>query len=484
MSRFLCISVTLLDPLFHGRGDRNEAEWPPSPMRLFQALLNGACVGGRSLDKSTEAAFHWLEKRHHPPLIVTPPARPATAHKLFVPNNDSDRQFDRQERLTEKAVRPHRLVDDGALHYLWEIADAEWDAARPHAETLCREARRLLTLGWGIDMAFSDGRVLSDGEIAVLPGIRWKAWPSFSSPSHARSRIPAEGSLRDLRAVHQSFLTSIDVPRNLYRPPEKLRVFEKADYLPVDSLPRRSSVAFALEPTRADERSPAFPQMQAAVVAAMLRSRTCEAAKNDPHWKHEDTEKYVAGHAGDAEESLPRFSYIPLPSVGHPHADGLIRRVMIAEPYGAIGEHSRWATRRLNRSELLDEQTRKPRAVLAPLEGRDDGVLATYLGSARTWFSVTPVILPGQDDHKHAKAEKLLTKAIVQAGIDFAAVAELRLQKAPFWHGSQHPRHYFAPNHLRNFPRWHVALRFHQPIFGPLAVGAGRHCGFGLFASS
>ena len=62
MSRFLCISVTLLDPMFHGRGDRNEAEWPPSPMRLFQALINGACIGGRRLDASTEAAFGWLEQ--------------------------------------------------------------------------------------------------------------------------------------------------------------------------------------------------------------------------------------------------------------------------------------------------------------------------------------------------------------------------------------------------------------------------------------
>jgi len=295
--------------------------------------------------------------------------------------------------------------------------------------------------------------------------------------------VPKEDSLRDLQEVYQSFLDSVHVARNLYRPPLKLRAFSQVSYLRSDSPPPRPHVVFFLEPTGDEERGPAFLQTRATLVAAMLRSVTCEAAKNDPHWKDKDTEKYVAGHAGGAEESLQRFSYLALPSVGHPHVDGLIRRVLIAEPYGTSGEHSRWAKRRLNRNNLLDEKTGKPCAVLAPIEDRNDGVLAPYLNSAQTWFSVTPVILPGQDDHKRAKAEKLLIKAIVQAGIDFAAVAELRLQKAPFWRGSQHPRQYFAPKHLRHLPCWHIALRFRQQIAGPLAIGAGRHCGLGIFAA-
>ena len=48
MSNQLCISVTLLDGRFHGRGDGGVPEWPPSPLRLFQALVaaNGEAVGG------------------------------------------------------------------------------------------------------------------------------------------------------------------------------------------------------------------------------------------------------------------------------------------------------------------------------------------------------------------------------------------------------------------------------------------------------
>ena len=160
MSRFFCISVTPLDPLFHGRADRNQPEWPPSPMRLFQALVNGSCVGARRLDEVTSEAFRWLERRE-PPLIIAPDAMPTIGHKLFVPNNDSDRQFDRQDRLTEKPVRPHRLNGETTLRFVWEIQDAEWQSAHSHVERLCREARRLLALGWGMDMAFAEGRVLN-----------------------------------------------------------------------------------------------------------------------------------------------------------------------------------------------------------------------------------------------------------------------------------------------------------------------------------
>jgi CRISPR-associated protein Csb2 len=480
MSRFLCISVTLLDPLFHGRRDRNQAEWPPSPMRLFQALVNGACIGGRRLDGATREAFRWLERRA-PPLIIAPRAAPATAHKLFVPNNDSDKLPDRQDRLTEKPVRPHRLADNGALHYVWELTDAEWVTHQAEAEAMCRVARRLLALGWGIDMAFADGRLLSAAEAAALPGVRWKPWPAFASPAPVRLRVPREGSLDDLDVAHRSFLESVDVAQNRYRPPRKPHVFDPIDYRPVGSLPQRPYVAFHLETTGTEGRDPAFSQARAAVVAARLRSRACEAAADDPHWQAEDAARYVAGHAGDAEESLARFSYLPLPSIGHPHADGMIRRVLIAEPCGASGAHARWACSRLNHTALIDEQTGGPCAVLAALI-EPDGVLAAYLGPAEAWFTITPVILPGMDDHKHHKAERLIIKAVVQAGIDFAAVAEFALQKAPVWRGSLHPQQYHLPEHLRHLPRWHVRLRFRQPIGGPIAIGAGRHSGLGLFA--
>jgi len=45
MSSHFCISVTFLDPAFHGRADGGEPEWPPSPLRLFQSLVAAAHEG-------------------------------------------------------------------------------------------------------------------------------------------------------------------------------------------------------------------------------------------------------------------------------------------------------------------------------------------------------------------------------------------------------------------------------------------------------
>jgi CRISPR-associated protein Csb2 len=107
VTRHLCIAVAFLDPLFHGKRDNDEPEWPPSPMRLFQALVAGSRAGwrnGRWLDadgNGLRAAFEWLERRE-PPEIVTPEAGRAAAYTLFVPNNDADEEFDRQNRLTSK----------------------------------------------------------------------------------------------------------------------------------------------------------------------------------------------------------------------------------------------------------------------------------------------------------------------------------------------------------------------------------------------
>jgi CRISPR-associated protein Csb2 len=436
MIRYFCISVNFLDPLFHGKGDGEEPEWPPSPMRLFQALVAGArtgCRGHVGMDAANEA-FHWLEKRQ-PPEVVAPRVQHVTGYKLFVPNNDSDRELDRQERLTEKAVQACRLTEETPIHYLWQIRESEWEAARPHIQLLCRRARDIIALGWGIDVAFAVGRLLTAGEAAALSGIRWKTWQGFASPARANSRVPRDGTLKNLDEVHQSLLNSIDVVKNLYHPPLKTHVFATATYYPADQLPPRPSVGYILEsPVGGELRYKAFPQSSTTVIAGMLRSRACASAKNDPHWADDKAEKYVAGHAGDADESVPRFSYLPLPTIGHPHADGLIRRVLVAEPYGASGVHSRWLAQRLRHAELIDESTKQPTAVLGEVAA-NDGVLLAYLGATQDWSTITPVILPGHDDGKHKKAEKLLIKAIVQAGIAFDAIEDLTFQKAPFLSG-------------------------------------------------
>jgi len=499
MMQNLCLSVTLLDGRFHGRGDGRGPEWPPSPWRLFQALLAGAHTGGHHPEwtDSHAKAFQWLEQRD-PPLIVSPDRRELSGYTLSVPNNDMDRlaaawasrrepRTTAAELRTLKAVRPSASAPDQpmTLHYLYPLTNDE--VPNPEAETLCQAARCLHTFGWGIDAAVAYGRVLSPEETERLPGVRWRPHRGPWLGQNVR-RVPKEGSLDDLTTCHGEFTRRVD--GDTLRQPKRPTVFDRVAYLRDSEVPSRPFAAFLLRATQHPENWRPFRQHDANIVAAMLRSLTCRVAQADSHEFPHGSDSYVAGHRENGQDERPRFSYLVLPSIGHPHADGMIRRVLIAEPHGGDGNHAAWAANRLRGQTLTDKEGRPVAIVQAsePLEK----VIRSYVAESRTWTSVTPVILPGYDDFRAlkpnqagsaTKAERLLFKAIAQAGIPVQALSDVTLRKAPLWPGSFHPRDYQRPDYLRNLPGWHVSLKFREPVTGPLAIGAGRHCGLGVLAA-
>jgi|ERR1043166_1075959 CRISPR-associated protein Csb2 len=480
MTRYLCISVTLLDDLFHGKGDGEEPEWPPSPWRLFQSLLAGSLAGCRKSgwpDARAEA-FRWLERLKEAPLIVAPEARTATAYTFYVPNNDGDKEPNRQKLLTSKVARPHRLLNGRTLHYLWPIAEEEWPSCRSHAELLSHESRHLIALGWGIDMAMGDGQVFTADEVAALKGQRWKPWEGVWLQKNML-RVPVAGSLDNLEQSYESLLSSVAGRR--YQPRVEPHVFRKVHYLCGTRTARRPYVSFELR--RTDDSWATFRHVDVFKVAAMLRHVAWEAAKHDSHEFPGGTERYVAGHAKSREDRSPRFSYLPLPTTRRGYADGIIRRVLIAEPFGGDGSQAHWATKRLLHSPLVNEAGQE-QALLYYTKAKD-AVIRSYVPDepSRMWSSITPVILPGFDDGKYKKAERLLIKAMQQADLPAEALEAIVLRKAPFWPGSQHPNLYQRPEYLRDLSAWHVHLRFRDEIHGPLSIGSGRHCGLGLFGS-
>jgi CRISPR-associated protein Csb2 len=332
----------------------------------------------------------------------------------------------------------------------------------------------MLALGWGIDQVAADGRIIGESEVTALSGKRWHAW-STHRPGMQSSRVPTAESLQALERVHTSFLSRLEGER--YEPPVKFGHFTTVTYMPATSLPPRPYAVFEIS------EGVAFRQETAAVVAAMLRSATCEQAKADTHEFPGGSEHYVAGHVQERGRTPPRFSYLPLPTIGHRYADGMIRRLLVAEPIGGDGTHSRWAQNRLRNMTLRDENGNERGTLLDLWRTTSRPLVARYVDESQQWCTVTPVVLPGFDDGKHAKAEKLLVSALTQAGLPVASLEELTIRKAPFWAGSAHPRQYVVPAYLRDLPRWHVRMRFHDSLTGPLAVGAGRHAGLGLFAA-
>ncbi len=484
MPTYFCLTIRFLQPYFHGRGDGGEPEWPPSPLRMFQSLVAAAaCRWGESqLRDYASPALHWLESLP-PPSIVAPTGQPAhSSYRLYVPDNVADkvaktwcsgRDATIAEYRTEKDVRPVYLMGE-TVHYLFHLPPA----SGIYLEVLAAAARSITHLGWGIDMVAGAATVISEEEAVKLTGDWWRP---VEDPSATGYRVPMAGTLDALITKHEAFLERIGP--NGFRPVAPLSAFEVVGYRRVNDAPRRPYAAFKLL-DHVLQRLSWFSMTRASDVAEMTRRAAAEAAMQRPQdW----VDSYVHGHRSQGDGAKPRFSYFPLPTIEHRGKAGRvvggIRRVALAELNDNTVSELRWARQNLPGQFLTDEATGTRKAILAPLN-ENDWVLRQYTGAAHSWASVTPVVLPGSDEGKFAKAERLFAKSFQHSALSLDSIAELDFRNVSFWPGGDLAQRFDRPDYLRkgHWSVYHVRLRWREPIQGPLAVGAGRHCGLGVFA--
>lgn len=319
-----------------------------------------------------------------------------------------------------------------------------------------------------------NGEILSRTQVDRLSGERWRPYPN-DALEQGRLRVPKEGSLKDLEAAHQSFRAQLE--SGIYVRRTDFTKFDRVRYVRAAQFPSRSYASFELP------EGCSFRQESVNELAAMLRSLVCRNRDDFGERFEDDTEVYLAGHVKDEKDTPARFSYLPLLTIGHENADGMIRRVLIAEPYGGDGARAGWAQTRLSGQALTDNDGNQRGQLLELWRGgASRRMMSRYTGEHKIWSSVTPVALPGFDDGKLLKAEKLFFKALRQAEISLDGVTDVTLRKAPFWSGSRHPRDYRKPRYLRRMPIWHARVEFREPVSGPLSIGAGRHAGLGIMA--
>lgn len=468
------IEVTFTAGRYHGQ------EWPPSPLRLFQAMLAGVMTGGnREYQGAAERSFEWLESQRAP-LVVAEDAIPLQAYRITAPNNDFDiaakawsagKEYETAKLKTMKTVAPRALEQPHShVHYVWKV---EREPSPEVVEGLRDAARRMHTLGWGIDMAYADAGVLGDGEIEELRGTRWTPAERGGSPM----AVPVPGTLADLGATYERFTKRASgkgVDPNTRVSTYRFQSYQRGDEL------LRPRAEFSLR-MRDDCRWPEWGESM--IVSAWMRHAAGAAMAEegeDPAW----VDSYVMGHTSPAQEG-ERLSYVPLPSIGHAHSDGKIRRAMVLEPPGAAGRATQLLRIKLEGAWL--EEQGSPVACLEPKEER--GVVwPFYLGESDEWHTVTPVILHGHNTDggqlSLRKTEKLLIQAVCQAGYREESIAEMAFQAAPYWNGAGGAARMQVPKHLNGRPRYHVALRFTKRVSGPVIAGIGRHYGIGLFGAA
>jgi CRISPR-associated protein Csb2 len=557
----LLLTVRFLDDRYHGLLDRSgPPEWPPSPFRLFQALVAGVARRGELVDgddiclcatckverkrrgidtkepdktrfKPIGKALGWLQRhtRKHPPIIIAPESKTGQAVTRFVPNNDGDKKFDRQERLTAKHTEPTLFLlepdQKPEVHYVWDITGDRCNA-KSYKPDIERAARSLTALGWGIDMAFADARLATEDDIQKLKGIRW--YPKKNAGSFRDTlRTPTyddelgECTLCDLRHCHNTFINRIEHGKPL-KTVDKPKIFDRVLYTSTERPAGRPSIVFRLLD---EELSPTrYPQPLLAHIAAVVRHAAIdcmgENGCNAPRWIKLPEEKsawvcrFVRGRKEPLSNAHQQISYVPLPSIGHEHSDAMIRNVMVVAPIECERELEYVAARLSDlplefkdKGEAWDTdvppRVELPRSLQRFKPPGGKFIAKYYLGRSKAWQSVTPVIL---DEHIHKKVrdtrdrqkikvrdeegiKQLIILALKRAGIE--TPCEFTWQTLPFFKNclsahrfdrNKRPN-YLLPKRLDGKTAIHLRLIFAQEVPGPVTLGAGRHCGFGLMAA-
>lgn len=476
MTRALVLSIRFLGDRYHGLTDNGERpEWPPSPFRLFQAIVAGNARGD-SLPEPIHRALRWLEQLP-PPAVSAPVSHEGSPLLTYVLNNTSDTN---PNSRTPKTIRPMLLNGDRLVQYSW-LFDEGADGSDESARVMAAAVRHIRCLGWGIDLAVGRGEIRNAPLEELATRVQFTPVLSATG-SGCELRVPRDGSILSLQRSHLNYLQR-NATSGVTKMEPASAVYESHRYVVGASRP---NIAFGLVDINGD--TVAVRQQHIKQLVGMIRKLTSQPRVVASLGK-ETVDTVLLGHAA-GDRNVDHMSILPLPTIRSGPTDGWIRRVMLVEPLGADGSLIRSVGQLLDGCELCPEQgeDRFPSIFLKKLDW-SDRLASMYAGVSCEWASVTPVLLPGYDDRKAhrgdhqrrlARANQLVNRALVQSGI--IASGQVELSRVPFWAGSLHVREYAPREKQSHYPRWHVKLLFDRPITGPFAIGAGRYCGFGLMA--
>jgi CRISPR-associated protein Csb2 len=496
MSTVLLISVRFHEGRYHGTGD-----WPPSPARLFQALIAGAGLKG-PIPSLQVKALEWLEKMP-PPLIAAHVERKGQQVGNFVPNNDLDAVGGDPRRIGsirgKKVIRPLLFDAEQPLLYAWNLhREPEGDAL---LQVLCQLVEGIYQLGRGIDQAWAWAEVMNETDFD-------NTLESYSGRIHRPSvggegtalACPTKGSFLSLEERYAANQQRFEVIKSGRSVSESFRQLPKPRFQSVvydsPSVHQLYDLRNAAEQGEFQvwdlDRVCVLIQAIRDTVRARLDSAFPSKAALIEHWLI--GRKPDGSTGGRAEE---RIRIIPIPSIGHTHADYCIRRVFIEIPTSCPirADDLCWA---FNGVQLGDN------GCDGRLSAADDATFLQHYGvgtPAIEWHTVTPAALPesakrrriepsrkleeaknaterAQEQH-HARAA--VVAALRHSGIT-AEVLDIVVQREPFQgHGARAEA--FAPSSRFAKERlWHVAVVFAKPVSGPLALGDGRFLGLGVLA--
>lgn len=516
MPRALLLSVRFHDGRFHGR-----PEWPPSPARLFQALVAGA-ANGAALDHPDVDALAWLESLD-PPVIAAPSGRATKGFTNYVPNNDLDAVSGDLRRVAEiraaKLIKSVLFEADLPLLYVWHF-----DGDTGHAEQVRDIADRLYQLGRGVDMAWAAGEVGEKDEAkARLESYAGVLYCPCTSGEGCMLACPAPGSLKSLIDRHKKNRTRFSIvtaPAPTKADPSRIKVIGQTFSQPpkprfrqvaYNSPPQR--LLFELGETAGQGGFYAWPFTNIVRLVETVRDGAaralCDALCNALPDQCAVVMRVFIGRDSTEADKAQRIRILPLPSIGHVHADHAIRRLLVEVPPDCpvnardiAWAFTAWQPHDRETGELygwqLVEISEEAGELYTKMPGHY-GINGRNL--FRLWRTATPAVLPLHAERRHidpnrireeAKggSERLAEEARAIAAVRHALrhvsintpVEAIRVQREPFDARGTRAEAFADGTRFSKHRLWHVEITFAVPCQGPIVIGDGRYIGLGIMA--
>jgi len=438
-------------------------EWPPSPARLFSALVAGDGTRSRcSMTEGTELL--WLESLA-PPIIHASPSHhvlvsPLRARYAVVDGTAEGAVHDYPGR-TSREVRPgvRQAPKCRTVIYVWP------DAVAPGG-TLAALRARAARVGY---LGCADSPVRLSVRESVADGLSepWRPDPGaqFTLP------VPYRGFLAALDDAYDTWSSGNAMRRAWIRT-------ERAGYQApgcraVDDGPAPTVIWLRLGRAVAGHKLVALTETLRDAVLDHVQRLLPPGA---------DMPSLLHGHRQPGEVG-PQARFLALPDVGYERSDGRLLGAAIWLPPATEPEVVQVVRSALAR--LAGERLVKPRwfdIAVAVHTGEPRPWAANpdrWTGPAASWTSATPVV--------HERWTKGLPTVVEVARwcahADLPAPASVSFRRHPALLGAPdlRPDQVFRPGRDRR-PYSHMRIDFSDRVAGPVVIGGGRQLGLGLMA--
>lgn len=449
------------DTALTGSGD--EGEWPPSPARLFSALVAAGgsrerCVVG---DASELVA---LETAPPPRIIADGRSRVLGSPQIeryVVVNERSTGAVQGYPARTATLTRPATRLSPitPSMSYIWD----ELDLSSSQLAALRSRAARVGYLG----CADSPVRVrVCESPPESEPADEWR--PSESGSTFIP--VPFAGLLDVLDDAFDRFSAGEPVRRS-WLPVARARYEGPGSCVEESQTPPITIWLGFGDPVAGRH--------------ALRITETLKAALLDVYDRHvaarSEVPSVLHGHGFPQGSGYDHACFVALADCGHRHARGRLYGAVVILPADTpanIIEGVRTALFHLRTLALPEGRV----VTVWPYGGEKRPWAANpvrWTKASRRWVSVTPVV--HERRHRHGPDLAEITRWCVHAGLP--APVSFRLSPVPLFEGALalRPDEVFHSSSSRR-PYSHLEVVFAEPVAGPVVLGRMRHLGIGLMA--